>query len=168
MTGRVGPFSGLIWATYEDNSTHARSYLSYFRPTKSRDILNLYFSAPNFLHWNTHIFLFGLILRDISNSITPQTTLRLLPIPVGLLGIPCTRQCRWAPLTPFFFLLSRTEELVKAGTCARDRHALQLLALNVHVKHSDLTWQETEKRRVIYLFVSVALSCLALTQNQIL
>ena len=26
-----------------------------------------------------------------------------------------------------------------AGTCARDRHALQQLALIVHVKHSDLT-----------------------------
>ena len=26
---------------------------------------------------------------------------------------------------------------VKAGTCARDRRALQQLALNVHVKHSD-------------------------------
>ena len=28
-----------------------------------------------------------------------------------------------------------------AGTCARDRHALQKLALNVHVKHSDLTYR---------------------------
>ena len=35
--------------------------------------------------------------------------------------------------------LSRTEEPAKAGTCARDRHALRQLALNVHVKHSDLT-----------------------------
>ena len=35
--------------------------------------------------------------------------------------------------------LSRTEEPAKVGTCARDRRALQLLALNVHVKHSDLT-----------------------------
>ena len=26
-----------------------------------------------------------------------------------------------------------------AGTCAHDRHALQQLALNVHIKHSDLT-----------------------------
>ena len=33
-------------------------------------------------------------------------------------------------------LLSRTEEPVKTGTCARDRRALQQLALNVHVKHS--------------------------------
>ena len=30
--------------------------------------------------------------------------------------------------------------LAKAGTCVRDRCALQQLALNVHVKHSDLTW----------------------------
>ena len=36
-------------------------------------------------------------------------------------------------LLPFVFL-SRTEELGKAGTCARDRRALQQLALNVHVK----------------------------------
>ena len=35
--------------------------------------------------------------------------------------------------------VSRTREPAKAGTCARDRRALQQLALNVHVKHSDLT-----------------------------
>ena len=35
--------------------------------------------------------------------------------------------------------LSQTQEPAKAGTCARDRHVLQQLALNVHVKHSDLT-----------------------------
>ena len=34
---------------------------------------------------------------------------------------------------------SRTEEPAKADTCARDRRALQQLALNVHVKYSDLT-----------------------------
>ena len=37
---------------------------------------------------------------------------------------------------PFFFPVL---EPVKVGTCAHDRHALQQLALNVHVKHSDLT-----------------------------
>ena len=41
--------------------------------------------------------------------------------------------------SPLFFPLSRTEEQAKTGTCARDRRALQQLALNVHVKHSDLT-----------------------------
>ena len=35
--------------------------------------------------------------------------------------------------------LSRTEEPAKAGYCARDRRALQQLALNVHVKRSHLT-----------------------------
>ena len=35
--------------------------------------------------------------------------------------------------------LSRTEELAKASTYACDRHLLQQLALNVHIKHSDLT-----------------------------
>ena len=36
-------------------------------------------------------------------------------------------------------ILSRSEEPAKVGTCARDRRALQQLALNMHVKHSDLT-----------------------------
>ena len=71
-------------------------------------------------------------------------TLRLLPIPVGLLVLPCTRQCRQSPLTPSpLFSMSWTEEPAKAGTCARDRRALQQLALNVHVKHwPDLTWPD--------------------------
>ena len=34
--------------------------------------------------------------------------------------------------------LSQTEDPSKAGTCARDRRALQLLDLNVHITHSDL------------------------------
>ena len=38
-----------------------------------------------------------------------------------------------------YYVLSRTEEPAKASICARDRRALQQLALNVHVKHSDLT-----------------------------
>ena len=29
--------------------------------------------------------------------------------------------------------------MAKAGTCARDRRALQQIAMNVHVKHFDLT-----------------------------
>ena len=39
----------------------------------------------------------------------------------------------------YIISLSRTEEQPKTGTCARDRRALHQLALNVHVKHSDLT-----------------------------
>ena len=66
--------------------------------------------------------------------------------PVGLLVLPCTRQSRRPPppLTPspHFPPLSRTEEPAKAVTCARDRRALQQLALKVHVKHSDLTWPD--------------------------
>ena len=57
----------------------------------------LYFSADR---PNAHIFLFRIILRDIPNSITPQNTLRLLPIPVGLFVLPCTRQCRRSPPPP--------------------------------------------------------------------
>ena len=34
-------------------------------------------------------------------------------------------------------ILSRTEEPAKVGTCARDRRALQQLALIVQVKHFD-------------------------------
>ena len=59
----------------------------------------------------------------------------------GMYSLVACRQCRLPPpsLLPFpFFPLSRTEEPAKVGTCARDRRALQQLALNVHVKHSDL------------------------------
>ena len=39
--------------------------------------------------------------------------------------------------------LVQTEEPAKAGNCARDRRALQQLALNVHVKHSVQTSGKT-------------------------
>ena len=89
----------------------AFTYYSYFQPTK----LKTHYIAPQFFIFRQTIqisfiemrtyFSFGLILQDIPNSITPQTTLRLLPIPVGLLVLPCTHQCRRSPLTPspFFF-----------------------------------------------------------------
>ena len=41
-------------------------------------------------------------------------------------------------LRPMLLLISRTKEPAKVGTCACDGRALQQLALNVHVKHSDL------------------------------
>ena len=68
----------------------------------------------------------------------------LLPIPVGLLVLPCTRQCRCPPppLTPSPFFMSQTEELAKAGTFAHDRRVLQQLALNVHAK-KPTTQQQT-------------------------
>ena len=78
---------------------------SYFRPTKFK----FHYVAPQFffirpsklrqislIEIHTY-FSLGLNLRDIPNSIIPQTTLRLLPIPVGLLVLPCTRQCRRSP-----------------------------------------------------------------------
>ena len=37
---------------------------------------------------------------------------------------------------------TKKEEEKKAGTCTRDRLALQQLALNVHDKHPDLTYIE--------------------------
>ena len=85
--------------------------------------------APNFS--------FGLILRDIPNSITPQNALHLLPILVGLLVLPCA--CAPPPppppfLPPLFFpVLDRG-----TVTCAHDRRALQQLALNMHL-NTDLT-----------------------------
>ena len=45
---------------------------------------------------------------------------------------------KWEVMHCMHFL-SWTEKPAKTGTCARDRHALQQLALNVHAKHSDLT-----------------------------
>ena len=73
-----------------------------------------------------------------------SNTLHLLPTPVGLLVLSCTRQCMRFPPPPALlpasiYFLTRTEEPAKSDTCCRDTHALQQLALNVHVKHSDLT-----------------------------
>ena len=66
----------------------------YFgRPSKLRQIF--------FIEVRTYSFFWGLILRDIANSITPQNTLRLLPTPVGLLVLPCTSHCRrFSPYPP--------------------------------------------------------------------
>ena len=61
--------------------------------------------------------------------------LHLLLTPVRLLVLPCTLTPSPLPI----FSLSQTDEPEKSGTCAPDRCALQQLALNVHVKHSDLT-----------------------------
>ena len=82
--------------------------LSYFQPTKFKfhyvaPQFNFSAERPNCAKFPSlkcaHISLW-LNPTDIPNSITPQTTLRLLPIPVGLLVLPCTRQCRRFPLTP--------------------------------------------------------------------
>ena len=115
------------------------TYWSYFRPSKFKTyyLAPQFFIfrrtvqiAPNFLHWNAHIFLFWLNPTGHSKLHNTSNTLRLLPIPVGLLVLPCTRQCRRPPPPPLL--------PAKAGACARDRRALQQLALNVHVKHFDL------------------------------
>ena len=114
--------------------------LSYFRPTKFKTHYVtpqfLFFGgpsiiAPNFLRWNAHIFLFWLNPTGHSKFHNTSNTLRLLPIPVGLLVLPCTRQCRRSTLThsPLFSLLSRTKEPAKAGICVHDRRALQQLTL---------------------------------------
>ena len=43
------------------------------------------------------------------------------------------------PLRSVIYDISAIYYYVKAGICARDRRALQQLALNVHVKHTELT-----------------------------
>ena len=60
---------------------------------------------------------------------------RLLPTLVGLLVLHWTCQYGRSPLIPSPW----TEKPAKADTCARDRRALQLLALNVYFKLSNLT-----------------------------
>ena len=105
----------------------------------------LYFSAdrPNcakFPSLNAQIFLFW--LNPTGHSKFHNTSKHPPPaIDSGRTArTPLYPPVQAVPLTPSpFCFLSRTEEPAKAGTCARDRHALQQLALNVHVKHSDLT-----------------------------
>ena len=99
--------------------------------------------------WGRELSFMGGSYHLWGRELSPQTTLRKLPILVRLPVLSCTRQCRWSPLTPSpltpsppFFSLSRTKEPAKVGTCAHERRALQQLALNVHVKHSDLTWPD--------------------------
>ena len=130
-----------IWATFRPTKfkfhyVAPQFYLFFGRPSKS---------APNFLHWNAHIFLFWLNptghskFHNTSNHPPPATdssrTVRT-PLYLPVQAVPPYS------LPPFFFL-SRTEEPVSASTCTRDRRALQQFALNVHVKHwPDLTWPD--------------------------
>ena len=81
-----------------------------------------------------HIFLFRINPMGQSQF---RNTLCLLPNPVGLLVLACTRQCRQSLLTPshlFFPVPDRG-----AVTCASDSCVLQQRILNVHIKYSDLT-----------------------------
>ena len=114
--------------------------MSYIRPTEFKThyvVPPFYLSAdrPNcakmsFIEMRTY-FSFGLILRDIPNSITPQTTLRLLLISVGLLVLPHTHQCRRPPpppltlsLPPFFFWSCPGQmKRRSAATCVRQTYA---------------------------------------------
>ena len=130
-------------------SIPTRSYLSYFWPTKFKThyvapqfviFRRTIQIAPNFIEMCTYIS-FGLILQDIPISITPQThsvCYRSNRTACTPLYPPVQAAHPPYSLPPFFFL-SQREEPAKAGTCARDRYALQQLAVNVHVKHSDLT-----------------------------
>ena len=100
---------------------------------------------------------FGLILQDIPNSITPQTTLRLLPIPVGLLVLPCTHQCRQSPLlsTPFFSCprqRKRRRPVSVPMTGVHYNSLLWMCTLNT------LTWQCTEHYCGYYSVCDVLLS----------
>ena len=79
---------------------------------------------------------FGLLIQKHYVQIAPKflptghskfhntlNTLRLLPTLIGLLVLPCIRQCRRRSHPLLFFSLSRTEEPAKDGTCARDWRA---------------------------------------------
>ena len=108
-----GPFQGSYRQPRETTQHLLGPIWVTFRPTKFKfHYVGPQFGGPSKLHQISFTeirtyFSFGLILRDIPNSIIPQTTLRLLPIPVGLLVLPCTRQCRWStlysPPPPSFF-----------------------------------------------------------------
>ena len=128
-----GPFQGSYGQPRETTQHLLGHTWTTFRPTKFKT--HYVQIAPNFLHWNAHIFLFGLILRAIPNSITPQSTLRQLPIPVGLLVLPCAGCLPLLP-PPLFVSCPRQRN-------CRDRRVLQLLALNVHVK----LWPDLTRER---------------------
>ena len=149
-TSQAGPFQGSygqprettrhllgpIWATFRPTIFtfhYVAPQLFIFRRTVQ--------IAPNFINWNVHIFLFWLNpkaqskFHNTSNYPPPATdsgwTART-PLYQPVQAVP--------PYSLPFFPVSRTEEPAKASTCARDRRAVQQLALKVHVKHSDLTW----------------------------
>ena len=82
---------------------------------------------------------FDLILRDIPNSITPQIPSACYRPRSDCLYFLVPASAGGPPYSPSLFFLTRTTEPAKAGTCARDRRALQQLVLNVNVKHFDLT-----------------------------
>ena len=104
-----GPFQGSYGQPRETIQHLLGPTWATFRPTKFKlhyVAPQFYFSADrlncakiSFIEMRTY-FSFGVILRDIPNSLTPQTTIRLLLIPVGLLVLPCTRQCRRSPPLP--------------------------------------------------------------------
>ena len=128
----------------EDNACHVWATFDLLSSKSLRSSTNsLFFDGQSKLHqtsfiWNAHIFLFGLILQDIPNSISPQNTLHLLPTPVGLLVLSCLLFPPPPPTSALSFPVpDRGAGL--PNTCAHDRRALQQLVLNVHVKHSDLT-----------------------------
>ena len=100
------PYLNYIGLLYAICLSSKRTPESYFRPTNSKSYLhNLFSGGPPKLR---KMSFFSLILRNIPNSITPQTPSA---------GYEPRSDCLY--LLTFFFL--------------------QQLALNVHVKHSDLT-----------------------------
>ena len=120
--------------------------LSYFRPTNSKTLRSstIFFLAdhPNwakFLSLKCAHILFWLnpmghskfhnTPKIPSSCYRPQSDCLYSFVPTSAGGPP------FIP-SPLFFL-SQTEEPAKVGTCARDRRALQQLALNVHIELSD-------------------------------
>ena len=115
-------------------------------------------------------FSFGLILRDIPNSITPQTTIRLIPIPVRLLVLPCTHQCRRSPLTPSPFFFPVPDGETREGQYLYPWQACAITVCSeCAVKHSDLTWPDlTWPDLSAFMIWLICTMCLHKNCNQLL
>ena len=86
----------------------------------------------DFLHWNAHIFFFGLILWDIPNSITPQTPSACYWPWFDYLYSLVPASAGWSPLLPpppfFFFVQVR-------GTGKDWKEMKEMFYLTMHSTH---------------------------------
>ena len=76
---------GPTWATFRPT----KFKLHYVAPQFCFSADRLYFAKISFIEMRTY-FSFGLILRDIPNSLTPQTTLCLLPLDCSYSLVPAS------------------------------------------------------------------------------
>ena len=125
---QLGPF----WATFGLLIHYLASFFHFGGPSKL---------APNFLHLKCAHILFWLNPTGHSKF---HITINTLPPPATDRGWTADAPLHLPvhapppPKYPPFPVPDRKSW--EAGPCAGDRHAVQQLALNVHVKLSDLTW----------------------------